>query len=126
MQRHANRWGLEPQQAAVSRNNRLSTLDNPKNLIQSVPWMPTARKNTKKQTRRQPSDPNILTPKQVGDLLAVSGRTLEMWRRNGKGPAFSKEGRCVRYLRSDIDQWMRDRKGRSVEEFKPFIPGGRR
>lgn len=49
-----------------------------------------------------------------------------MWRANGKGPAFTKEGRLVLYLRADIDQWLADRRGRSTSEFKPYVPASRR
>jgi excisionase family DNA binding protein len=48
----------------------------------------------------------ILTPEQTGALLKVNERTLERWRCEGKGPAFVRLGRRVRYRRDDLEAWL--------------------
>jgi excisionase family DNA binding protein len=47
----------------------------------------------------------LLTPKDAATLLSVSVRTLENWRREGRGPLFVKQGRCVRYARAALAAW---------------------
>ncbi len=44
--------------------------------------------------------------KEAARLLGVSHRTLEDWRQTGFGPPFQKWGRQVRYLYSDILQFL--------------------
>lgn len=48
----------------------------------------------------------LLTPKDASAFLSVSVRTLEDWRREGRGPRFLKHGRCVRYSRDAIAAWI--------------------
>ena len=47
----------------------------------------------------------ILSEKEAADLLDVNPGTLKRWRSEGKGSAYTKNGN-VRYLRSDIDQYL--------------------
>ena len=47
----------------------------------------------------------ILSEKEAAALLDVNPGTLKRWRSEGKGPAYTKNG-SVRYLRSDIDQYL--------------------
>ena len=46
--------------------------------------------------------PEILTPTQLGAALGKSVEQLASERSLGKGPAFTKYGRRVYYLRSDV------------------------
>jgi predicted DNA-binding transcriptional regulator AlpA len=48
----------------------------------------------------------LLTEAKVADLLAVSPRTLQMWRYKGGGPRYLKIGSAVRYRLSDVDAWL--------------------
>jgi hypothetical protein len=50
-----------------------------------------------------------LTVDEAADVLAVSVKTLEAWRRLGKGPVFVKLGRSVRYTMRALDDFTRDR-----------------
>lgn len=54
----------------------------------------------------------LLTNRQVAELLGISPTTLEIWRCRGKGPAFVKYGARgqspVRYRLSVVMQWMGD------------------
>ncbi len=52
----------------------------------------------------------LLIEQEVAPILRVSIRTLQKWRVNGKGPPFIRvSARAIRYRRSDLDAWVRDR-----------------
>lgn len=52
----------------------------------------------------------LLTTTDAARLVAMSPRTLEAYRRKGGGPQFVALSRnAVRYRRSDIDTWVRER-----------------
>jgi excisionase family DNA binding protein len=48
-----------------------------------------------------------LTERQVAEQLGLSVATLRAWRHRGKGPRFLRLGRSVRYLPSDVDEFVR-------------------
>ena len=48
-----------------------------------------------------------LTEREVAELLGLSVATLRAWRHRGKGPRFLRLGRSVRYLPSDVDDFVR-------------------
>ena len=48
-----------------------------------------------------------LAEREVGELLGLSVATLRAWRHRGKGPRFLRLGRSVRYLPSDVDDFVR-------------------
>lgn len=50
----------------------------------------------------------ILTPEQVAELLQVSPRTIEEWRRTRTGPPWRRMGRHVRYLRREVLVWFEE------------------
>lgn len=51
--------------------------------------------------------PQLLTPKEAAALLRVSEKTLEDWRRTGKGPkSYRLEKRAVRYCLADVSAWL--------------------
>ena len=52
----------------------------------------------------------LLDPPITARLLGVKPRTLEGWRRRGRGPAFVRlGGKTVRYRRKDLDRWLAER-----------------
>lgn len=53
-------------------------------------------------------DSEILTPEQVAELLHVSPRTMEEWRRTRTGPPWRRMGRHVRYLRREVLIWFEE------------------
>jgi excisionase family DNA binding protein len=60
----------------------------------------------------------LLTPAELGDYLGVPLGTLANWRYQGRGPAYVRFGRHVRYRATDIAAWVdeqqpRRRAGRS-------------
>ena len=48
----------------------------------------------------------ILEP-QTAEEIGVSVSTLRAWRQKGIGPRFHRFGRCVRYFRRDLDEFVR-------------------
>jgi predicted DNA-binding transcriptional regulator AlpA len=47
-----------------------------------------------------------LTTRGVHELTGLAMVTLDLWRRQGRGPAFIKIGRRVMYRRADIETWL--------------------
>jgi excisionase family DNA binding protein len=48
-----------------------------------------------------------LTETQVAEQLGLSVATLRAWRHRRRGPRFLRFGRAVRYLRADLDAFVR-------------------
>jgi len=70
-----------------------------------------------------PQPKTLLTERYAAKLLAVSYRTLQRWRWEGRGPAYQKIGRAVRYLEQDL--WEYVKAGRcvpGVDESSPRAP----
>jgi hypothetical protein len=57
-----------------------------------------------------------LTVDEAAQVLCMSAKTLEAWRRLGKGPVFVKLGRSVRYTMRALDQFTRERTVRNSAE----------
>ena len=50
----------------------------------------------------------FLTTKQAAEMLQVSVKTLESWRRTqAQGPPYCKQGHFIRYRLSDLESYMR-------------------
>jgi len=47
-----------------------------------------------------------LSPVEVEAVFGIRPRTLEFWRREGRGPAFIRAGKVVKYHIDTFDQWM--------------------
>ncbi len=47
-----------------------------------------------------------LAPAEVEAVFGISPRTLEFWRREGRGPSFIRAGKFVKYDREVFDKWM--------------------
>ncbi len=50
----------------------------------------------------------LLTAAEVSQLIQVPEATLATWRCVGKGPAFVKLPKCVRYRSEDVLAWLED------------------
>ena len=55
-------------------------------------------------TSTQAAEP--LTEVEAAGRLGLKVATLRAWRHQGKGPAFVRLGRAIRYLPSDIDDFL--------------------
>jgi excisionase family DNA binding protein len=54
----------------------------------------------------EPSMARLLTPEEVSDYLAVPLGTLANWRYQGRGPAYVRLGKHVRYRARDLTDWI--------------------
>jgi excisionase family DNA binding protein len=54
-----------------------------------------------------PHTARAFTEREVAELLGLSVATLRAWRHRGKGPRFLRLGRSVRYLPSDVADFVR-------------------
>jgi len=81
---------------------------------------PTRTPRPKRDAKRTPqaalSEDRRLTVEETAELLSVSVKTLEAWRRLGKGPEFVKLGRAVRYTMRALDTFTRARTVRNSAE----------
>lgn len=50
--------------------------------------------------------PEPLTEVEAATRLGLKVATLRAWRRQGRGPAFVQLGRAIRYLPSDLDEFL--------------------
>jgi excisionase family DNA binding protein len=62
---------------------------------------------TRTERDRAPDSVRALTEREVAELLGLSVATLRAWRHRGKGTRFLRLGRSVRYLPSDVDDFVR-------------------
>ena len=51
----------------------------------------------------------LLTPKEVSAITKIKTTTLGSWRWSGKGLKYCKVGGSVRYPKSQLEQWIRER-----------------
>jgi len=81
--------------------------------------------NTPQQTSRQTSGQSythphlgdqMLTLKEVAELLRVPENTLRYWRHLGSGPHSFTVGRSVRYWRGEVWAWLERQAQRSRPE----------
>lgn len=59
--------------------------------------------------RREQVDKPILTDREAAEYLGFQTQTLAVWRMKGKGPAYIKCGRSIRYRVSDLERWLSER-----------------
>lgn len=52
------------------------------------------------------ADDQLLSPRQVADLLGVPVATIYQWRHRSEGPPGFKLGGHVRYRRSSVEAWL--------------------
>ncbi|MBM0232883.1 helix-turn-helix domain-containing protein [Micromonospora sp. STR1_7] len=53
----------------------------------------------------------LASTNEVADFLVLPVRTVEDWRRSGRGPKFSRVGKHVRYRWADVEKWLDDQAG---------------
>jgi excisionase family DNA binding protein len=55
-------------------------------------------------------DTRLLTTDEASRYLGLRSQLLVQWRYDGKGPAFHRLGRLVRYDVFELDAWLEDQK----------------
>lgn len=75
------------------------------------------------QTQRSRTNESF-TSQQAAEYLGQSPNTLRQWRSQGRGPAYEKRGRNVRYQRNDLDVWRNANRVHTIEALESF-PSGR-
>lgn len=56
--------------------------------------------------RQEVMDDELLNTRETGKYLKRPAGTLSQWRYLGRGPAYIRVGREVRYRKSDLDAWL--------------------
>jgi predicted DNA-binding transcriptional regulator AlpA len=52
----------------------------------------------------------MITNKETAKRLGIKPRTLDRWRVDNKGPAWTKVGFAVRYSTEDVEMWLASRR----------------
>ncbi len=68
----------------------------------------------------------LMTAPEVAQMLRLHTGTLERWRREGHGPAWSRLGREVRYRRSEVRRWLISQEGGGEYRRSPAEPSSGR
>jgi predicted DNA-binding transcriptional regulator AlpA len=66
----------------------------------------TATADRRKADRRPRSTPHSLTEPDGASYIGMSRAFLRQGRQQGRGPAYIKVGRAVRYRVEDLDAWI--------------------
>jgi excisionase family DNA binding protein len=68
----------------------------------------------------------LLTARQVADVLGVSSETVLRWTRRGDLPAIRLPGGALRYREAELDEWLSLRATRraTLRVTVPATPGG--
>lgn len=61
----------------------------------------------------------LLNNAQTAALIGVRPNTLEIWRIQGKGPAYRKVGRLVRYVEAEVLSWLDDQMRENTSQTLP-------
>ena len=54
--------------------------------------------------------PATMDTRDAARYLGVAYQTLHLWRVKGRGPAYLRLGRLVRYRHTDLDAWLESRR----------------
>lgn len=55
----------------------------------------------------QTKNPKEMNNKEAAEYLGIAPMTLRIWRTQKKGPKYHKNGKAVRYARSDLDAYLK-------------------
>ena len=68
-----------------------------------------------------PLIPDMVTTKELAELIGVPVATLNNWRSIGRGPRSFRLGRAVRYLVTDVAAWI-ERQQQADDRYQSFNP----
>ncbi len=63
----------------------------------------------------------LLSPEELADRWLLTPYTLGRWRRNGKGPQFSKTESGIRYRIEDVEAFEKSRTYKSTADYPPEL-----
>jgi len=61
---------------------------------------------------------DMLTTRQLAEVLAVSSRTLDNWRSASRGPAYFRIEGAIRYRMSDVEAWIAGQRITTLESLE--------
>lgn len=62
-----------------------------------------------------------LSTADVAEYLSVPANTVRYWRTAGKGPAYFRVGKFVRYQRSELERWVTTQQSKSAIRRKSLV-----
>jgi len=65
--------------------------------------------------------PDMVTTKELAELIGVPVATLNNWRSIGRGPRSFRLGRAVKYLVADVADWI-EQQQQADDRFQNFNP----
>ena len=65
--------------------------------------------------------PDMVTTKELAELIGVPVATLNNWRSIGRGPRSFRLGRAVKYLVADVAAWI-EQQQKADDRFQSFNP----
>ena len=65
--------------------------------------------------------PQMVTTKELAELIGVPVATLNNWRSIGRGPRSFRLGRTVKYLIADVTAWI-EQQQQADDRFQSFNP----
>ena len=65
--------------------------------------------------------PDMVTTKELAELIGVPVATLNNWRSIGRGPRSFRLGRAVKYLVADVAAWI-EQQQQADDRFQSFNP----
>ena len=66
---------------------------------------------------------NYLNTRQAAEIVGLAPKTLARYRIEGRGPVYHLFGTCVRYLRTDLDEWAKTRRRVSTSDDGTVLSG---
>ena len=65
---------------------------------------------------KETASQEYLSPKAIEAIYGLNSKTLSGWRRKGRGPAFSKDGSLILYRCQDVENYLKSRRVRTIEQ----------
>lgn len=59
----------------------------------------------------------LINNAETAQLLGLRPNTLEIWRTTGRGPAFRKVGRAIRYVEGEVLAWLDAQKHTNTSQY---------
>jgi hypothetical protein len=72
------------------------------------------------------SQSSLVTPEELAARWLITPGTLARWRRNGKGPEFSKTDSGISYKLEDIEAYEKSRTYHSTSDYPPEVRAKKR